>query len=89
MFGQTILTTVLEWTWIGEREFKRAIELNPHFADALIPMGRIEEGIRELRPANQIDPRLPYNVAAVYAALRDHDAAIRVARKGLRRAPGT
>lgn len=83
MLGQTIShDRVLKSHWIGvEPEFTRAIELNPNFAYvhenlmewSLIPLGRIEEGISELRPA----------YTAVFATLGDHDA---VARKGLRRA---
>jgi lipoprotein NlpI len=53
-----------EWNWsAADRELKRAIELNPNYAYAheihgwcLIPMGRLDEGVMELRLAKQIDP---------------------------------
>jgi serine/threonine protein kinase len=53
-----------EWDWTGaEREFRRAIELNPNSATAhhwyggyLANMGRSEEGLRETRKAQELDP---------------------------------
>jgi eukaryotic-like serine/threonine-protein kinase len=53
-----------DWDWAGaEREFRRAIELNPNYVTALHwygttlwSMGRLEDGMRELRRAQQIDP---------------------------------
>jgi eukaryotic-like serine/threonine-protein kinase len=53
-----------EWDWAGaEREFKRAIELNPNsaaahhwYGDFLANMGRSEEGLRETRKAVELDP---------------------------------
>ena len=53
-----------EWDWPdAEREFRRAIELNPNSANAhhwfgeyLTNMGQFEEGLRETRKAEEIDP---------------------------------
>jgi len=53
-----------EWDWSGaEREFLRAIELNPNSANAhhwygeyLANMGQLEEGLRETRRAKEFDP---------------------------------
>jgi serine/threonine protein kinase len=53
-----------DWDWGGaEREFKRAIELNPNLAtahhwygDFLANMGRSEEGLRETSRAQELDP---------------------------------
>ncbi|HEY6268006.1 MAG TPA: protein kinase [Candidatus Acidoferrum sp.] len=53
-----------EWDWTGaEREFRRAIELNPNsatahhwYGDYLANMGRSEEGLRETRKAQELDP---------------------------------
>jgi len=53
-----------EWDWAGaEREFRRAIELNPNsatahhwYGDYLANMGRSEEGLRETRKAQEFDP---------------------------------
>jgi TolB-like protein/Tfp pilus assembly protein PilF len=56
--------TVFDWDWQGaEREFKRAIELNPDDANAhhwygyyLLVMGRPTEAIAEYRTAESLDP---------------------------------
>ena len=54
-----------EWNWVeAEREFKRAIELNPENAMAhmgygtnfLSPMGRVDEAITEIRRSLELDP---------------------------------
>jgi tetratricopeptide (TPR) repeat protein len=56
--------TVFDWDWQGaDREFKRAIELNPDNANAhhwygyyLLLMGRLSEGLAEYRTAQSLDP---------------------------------
>ena len=53
-----------DWNWAGaEREYKRAIELNPNYATAhhwygeyLSLVGRHEEGMAEIRRALELDP---------------------------------
>jgi len=53
-----------DWDWTGaEREFRRAIELNPGYATAhqwygelLSALGRYEEALAELKRAQQLDP---------------------------------
>src|SRR5260370_20002408 len=53
-----------EWDWAGaEKEFKRAIELNPNLAtahhlygDYLTNMGRFDEGIAETKKARELQP---------------------------------
>ncbi|NIN00939.1 MAG: tetratricopeptide repeat protein, partial [candidate division Zixibacteria bacterium] len=53
-----------DWDWIGmEREFRRAIELNPKyatarqwFAMALAPLGRTSVAIQEIKKAMELDP---------------------------------
>jgi len=55
---------VFDWDWIGaEREFKRAIELNPGYAathhwyaECLAGMGRYTEALAEIRQAQELDP---------------------------------
>ena len=55
---------VLNWNWAGaEREFKRAIELNPSYAPAhvyyahfLAAMGRSNESVSEAKRSLQVDP---------------------------------
>jgi non-specific serine/threonine protein kinase len=52
-----------DWDWVGaEREFRRAIELNPNsatahhwYGDYLTKMGRLGEATRELRKAKELD----------------------------------
>jgi serine/threonine protein kinase/tetratricopeptide (TPR) repeat protein len=56
-----------DWDWEGaEREFKRAIELNPGYATAhlwyswmLLMTARFDEGIEEIRIAMELDPLSP------------------------------
>jgi len=57
-----------DWDWQGaEREFHRALELNPNFAQAhhwygnllLGPEGRHEEGVAEMLRAQELDPLSP------------------------------
>jgi serine/threonine-protein kinase len=54
-----------DWDWPGaEQAFRRAIELNPHYATAhqwfgiyLELMGRLEEALVEFRRAHELDPQ--------------------------------
>jgi len=56
-----------EWDWQGaESGYRRAIELNPNYAtahhwygDFLAGTGRIEEGMAEMRKAQELDPLSP------------------------------
>ena len=56
-----------EWDWAGaEREFQRAIQLDPRYASAhewygylLVSEGRIEDGIQEAKRAAELDPLSP------------------------------
>jgi serine/threonine-protein kinase len=58
------VTSDYEWQWpSAEREYKRAIELNPsyavvhqHYGIALIARGRAEEGIVEVKRSLELDP---------------------------------
>jgi len=78
-----------EWDWqAAEREFKRAIELNPSYASAhqwfasfLNVMGRIEEAQAEHRRARELDPHSlmmslgaadPYFYGRQYDRVIDH-----------------
>jgi DNA-binding winged helix-turn-helix (wHTH) protein/tetratricopeptide (TPR) repeat protein len=54
-----------DWDWSGaENEFKRAIELSPGYATAhhayamvcLLPLGRLEEALAEIKRALELDP---------------------------------
>jgi len=81
-----------DWDFPGaEKEFKRAIELNPRYATAhewyalyLATMGRTQEAIAEARLAQQVDPlSLVMNSALgrVYHFARQYDKAIEQLRK--------
>jgi TolB-like protein/DNA-binding winged helix-turn-helix (wHTH) protein/Tfp pilus assembly protein PilF len=57
-----------EWNWSeGEKDYKRAIELNPNYSVAhhfyadshLAAMGKTDEAIAELRKAHELDPLSP------------------------------
>jgi adenylate cyclase len=76
------------WDWKGmEREYKRAIELNPSYATAhqfygnylAWAAGRFEEAINELRRATELDPLSPIirsNLAGAYVRASRLDEAI-------------
>lgn len=83
-----------DWNWQGaENEYRRAIELNPNYPTAhhwygsqLILQGRTDQGIQELKTAQQLDPlSLGINkdlaVALIYA--RDYEKALQQCRKTL------
>ncbi|HEX3561093.1 MAG TPA: winged helix-turn-helix domain-containing protein [Pyrinomonadaceae bacterium] len=75
-----------EWDWPGaEREFKRAIELNPGYATAhqwygwyLVTLGSFDGALAQFKLANQIDPLSLYTnltVGAPYFYSRQYDKA--------------
>jgi tetratricopeptide (TPR) repeat protein len=83
-----------DWDWTGaEREFRRAIELNPNYAPArqwyshlLMSRGRTSESISEAKRPAEIDPlSLPaaMNVGWQYHWSRQYDLAIERLRKAL------
>ena len=76
-----------EWDWVGaEREFKRAIELNPAYTNAhhwashlYMAMGRVPESLEESRKALEIDPLdfyLNVHLGWHYVFAREPDRAI-------------
>jgi eukaryotic-like serine/threonine-protein kinase len=62
--SRAIVAHWYEWDWaVAEREFKRAIELNPNDSEAhgyyawfLAPMGRKDEAVAEAKRSQQLDP---------------------------------
>ena len=79
---------VFEWNWLGaEKEFKRAIELNPRYPVAhqwyggyLERTGRVAEGISERQLALELDPLSSitnFELAQGYYFARDYDRAIK------------
>ena len=95
--AHTTLARVLaiyEWNWAGaEKEFKRAIELNPRYAVAhqwygayLQCMDRSEEATKERQLAQELDPLSPiinFELALGYYLTRDYDRAIDQFKKTL------
>lgn len=83
-----------DWDWAGaEREFRRAIDLNPGYATAhqwlaicLELLGRTDEALQAAQRAQQLDPlSLPVNttVAHLYYYSRQYDRAILECRRVL------
>jgi len=89
-----VQATWTDWDWVvAEREFKRAIELNPSFPEALIfyshflmIMGRPDEAMPLARRALELDPfnamTVSFYAVELYCARR-YDEAIAQARKAL------
>ena len=88
------LKTLYEWDWPGaEREFRRAIELNPEYGTAhhwyafyFLTMGRAEQALASIRRAWEVDPLSPVinaEVADFYWYTRQYDQAFQEARKAL------
>ncbi len=90
---------VYEWDWPGaEREFQRAIQLNPSYALGhgmyalyLDSLGRFEEASRELQVAGELDPvalALIRSAAEHFRFMRQYDRAIAENRRVLDMDPG-
>jgi TolB-like protein/Flp pilus assembly protein TadD/predicted Ser/Thr protein kinase len=88
------IEAVNDWDWSGaEREFKRAIELNPNYAGshqgygiALALTGRLSEAMAEEKRALQLDPLsvlINGSVALSLYEARQYDQAIEQERKTL------
>ena len=84
-----------EYDWQGaEQEFKRAIELNPNYAEArfryawsyLMPLGKSEQAIAEMKTALELDPFSPiYNTVfgCIYFYARKYDQSLEQFRKAI------
>jgi tetratricopeptide (TPR) repeat protein len=92
-------TMLYEWDWASaEASFRRAIELNPSYApahhwyaDFLAGRGRLEESLREMTRARELDPLSPIvnaETAWVLALLRRGDEALAQIDELLRADPG-
>jgi TolB-like protein/tetratricopeptide (TPR) repeat protein len=75
------------WRWTeAEREFKRAIELNPNYATAyhwysllLADLNRFDESALMIKRAHEIDPLssiISMNISLMYQIQNDHNASI-------------
>ena len=89
-----------DWDWVGaEREFKRAIELNPNLVQGhvglawhLVFMKRDAEAIQEANQAAKIDPVSRYTLdhqAAILYLTRNYDQAIELSHRRLEISPDT
>jgi tetratricopeptide (TPR) repeat protein len=89
-----------EWDWAGsEREFKRAIELNPNsalahgeYAWCLMDMARQDESIREAKRAVELDPFSELAILALSSMSyygRQYDQALEHSRKWLEMFPNS
>jgi tetratricopeptide (TPR) repeat protein len=87
-----------DWDWVGaEREFKRAIELNPNYATAyqwyamfLATMGRHKEALAIMQQALEVDPLslvMSTGVGRVLHLARRYDEAIEQLRKTIEMDP--
>ncbi len=87
-----------EWDFAGaEREFKRAIELNPNYPQVhhwyshfLSSMGRMEESLAESRKFVELDPLSPaptLHLGFHYLAARQYDLSIEQEKKALQMDP--
>lgn len=89
--GRTSLAHVKatqDWDWHGaEREFQLAIGLDPGYAtahhwyamSALVPLGRLDEALDEMRIAQSLDPVssiVARDLALIHAYRRDYEAAL-------------
>ena len=83
-----------DWDWLGaDKEFRRAIELSPSYAEAhqvysesLSEMGRHNQALAEIQTAQELDPLSATTILAVGWAFyyaRDYDRAIEQCRKVL------
>jgi len=80
---------VLEHDWIeAEKQFRRAIELDPNNAGAYVglagyclsPLGRLDEAISEMKKAIQLDPRsvwTNFNAGEIYLYAGDYNESVR------------
>lgn len=77
-----------DWDWTGAaRAFQRAIQLNPRYAtgrhwyamSCLVPMGRLDEALEEMRLAQSLDPVssiIARDIAVLQCYCRDFEAAL-------------
>jgi TolB-like protein/DNA-binding winged helix-turn-helix (wHTH) protein/Tfp pilus assembly protein PilF len=89
---------ILDWNWSSaEREFKRAIELNPNYSAAhswyahyLVAMGRFDESMAEAKRSLELDPfsEVTTDFAEwAFQLARRYDMTVQQAKKSLDLAP--
>ncbi|HEV7364943.1 MAG TPA: protein kinase [Gemmatimonadales bacterium] len=88
------VTFIYDWDWAGaEREFSRAIQLNPRYSVArqwhswfLVAMGRCDEALAEGRTAIDLDPAsvsIRRSMGWLHYYARQYDAALEHLRRAL------
>ena len=82
------LRATQDWDWTGaDNEFQRALQLNPRYPTArhwyamscLVPMGRLDEALEQIRLAQSLDPVssiIAREVAVIHCYRRDFEAAL-------------
>jgi TolB-like protein/DNA-binding winged helix-turn-helix (wHTH) protein len=89
-----------DWDWPGaEAEYKQAIALNPNYAPAhheysfyLVAMGRLDEAMREIERARDLDPYDAFTtiwLGQVLYHARRYDESLRVNERGLEMYPNS
>ncbi len=88
-----------DWDWSGaEREFQRAIVLNPQYAtgyhwygiSCLAPLGRLDEALDEMQVAAALDPVssiIARDIAVIYYYKRDFEAALEQCDRAIEQDP--
>ncbi len=87
-----------DWDWDGaNREFRKALELNPNYAEArslyaffLADMGRFPDAVAEAKRAQSLDPLSLFSIMGlgfVYAQARQYDEALAQGQKLLEMDP--
>jgi serine/threonine-protein kinase len=88
-----------DWDWAGsEREYLRAIQLDPRHATAhhwyavscLVPMARLDQAVEEMQTARALDPISPIiarDNAVVHYYKRDFDTALEQADRAIEQHP--
>ncbi|PYX35811.1 MAG: hypothetical protein DMG75_12735 [Acidobacteria bacterium] len=90
--------TYYEWDWAaGEQEFQRSLQINPNdaavrhrYSRYLSTVGRIDDALREIRRAQELDPLSQIakaNVGVIYYFARQYDSAIKPLNEVLRDDP--
>jgi len=94
--GRDLYAYRLDWSG-AEREYKRAIELNPNYGEAhhgysfyLAEMGRLDEAVAEINRAVDLDPlavEQRANAGLMYAIAGDYDRGIEYLQSALQVSP--
>jgi tetratricopeptide (TPR) repeat protein len=93
-----VIKVFYEWDWAGaEREFERALALNPGYADVhqryglyLVAMGRFREAAEEFKCAQELDPLSLITITMAgypFYYGREYDRAVKQFRKALEMDP--